>query len=481
MTPDDLYHSSCWTPEWVREHTNGTWLVAPSQPSTHLEGISIDSRTVRQQEVFWAIKGERFDGHDFVIHALQKGAAMVVVDRADAVPKDAGGAVLLVDDTIQAMQRLASSYRDQLRQANCTIIGVVGSNGKTTTRHLIHAVLSTQFRGTQSPKSFNNHIGVPLTLLRAGLGDRFLVAEAGTNHPGEIAWLGRILRPDAVVVTCIGLEHVEHLGDIQGVAEEEASITSSIPPEGVVFVEKDARKHIISASSYRQPAKLISFGHGRSGAKEVRTLMGRRQRFAIGQGIDVDLPLLAWHDVNNALAAVAVGRWMGVHDEKIKQALEQVTPMPGRLEVKSYGPITVIDDTYNANPDSVASAIDVLAEFPIPETGRRVAVLGDMLELGRWETDAHREVGRSLARLIQDGRIHRVFLIGARMDHAAKVLGDADGQIVTHHPTLTPTAKSQVVEALRAGDVVLCKASRGIQLEQMLPAIQDRFREMTAR
>ncbi|MEZ6193311.1 MAG: UDP-N-acetylmuramoyl-tripeptide--D-alanyl-D-alanine ligase [Phycisphaerales bacterium] len=477
MNQTDTATTTGWTPAWLQHVTGGRWLKPPRDLDTALTGLGIDSRAIKPGQVFLAVKGENFDGHDYANKARQAGAAVAIIEREDAaVCTDTPGGVLLVSNTIDALHRLAASYREALRQSGCTVIAVVGSNGKTTTRHLIHAVLSSSFKGTQSPKSFNNHLGVPLTVLGAATDDRFVVAEVGTNHPGEIAALGKLLQPDAVVVTCIGHEHMEFFGDLQGVAEEEASISRFISPDGVMFIESEARKWIEKSKSFKYPAEPVIFGFGKDGATQHRQLINGRQRFAISDSTDIDLPLLAPHDINNALAAVAVGRWMGMDDPAIKYALENVRPMPGRLEVKPFGPVTVIDDTYNANPDSMRAALDVLATYPVAPGGRRVAVLADMLELGALTEQAHREVGSALARMLIDGIIQHVSLVGPLMATAAKAIQQTTAtDRMTHEPDPADQTIQSIAVSIRPGDVVLCKGSRGLRLERLMPIIRDRF------
>jgi UDP-N-acetylmuramoyl-tripeptide--D-alanyl-D-alanine ligase len=491
MTMTDAASTTCFTPAWIQHVTAGRWLTPPADADATLPGFAIDSRAIRPGQVFLALKGENFDGHAFVGAAIKAGASLAIIDREDAAgfgtdrPQAAGlnahaatPGMLLVDNTLDALQRLAVAYRELLRKAGCTVIAVVGSNGKTTTRHLIHAVLSARFKGTQSPKSFNNHIGVPLTLLGASLDDRFVVAEVGTNHPGEIAARGDVLRPDAAVVTCIGQEHLEFFGDLRGVAEEEAAISRFVSPDGVIFIERDARKWITEAKSFNDSIELIEFGLGTDGAAQARSQHGDRQRFAISDATTIDLPLLAPHDINNALAAVAVGRWMGMDGGDIKKALERVKPMPGRLEVKHFGPVTVIDDSYNANPDSMRAALDVLKAYPIGPNGRRVAILGDMLELGAICEEAHREVGQTVLHMLDAGVLHHVSLVGPRMADAASIIdADTPGPGTRRDHELNDEVINAIIRSLRPGDVILCKGSRGLRLERIMPKVKQRFED----
>lgn len=503
MTATDATSKTCWTPAWVRSVTGGRWLSPPAEVDATLTGLGIDSRSIKPGQAFLAVKGENYDGHAFIEQALAAGAAFAIIEREDAAattlprplpgreggipnptprdggshPRDRAPGVLLVDNTVDALHRLADCYRELLRKSGCTVIAVVGSNGKTTTRHLIHAVLSSRFKGTQSPKSFNNHLGVPLTLLTASLEDRFVVAEVGTNHPGEIAALGKLLRPDAAVVTCIGHEHLEFFGDLRGVAEEEACICRFLSPGGVMFIEFDARAWIQRASTFVRPAEPVVYGLGKDGAVKASRRHGDRQRFAISDTVDIDLPLLAPHDVNNAMAAVAIGRWMGMDDAAIKGALEGVRPMPGRLEVKRFGEVTVIDDTYNANPDSMRAALDVLACYPSANDGQRIAVLGDMLELGAISQDAHREVGMIAQAMLASGVLDLLILVGPLMTGAVSVSShDPHAPDVIRFETFNDQTLLAIAQAIQPKDTVLCKASRGLKLERLMPKIQQRFK-----
>lgn len=480
MSSADTTNTACWTPAWLEQVTQGKWLESPQDKHAKLIGIGIDSRTIKPGQVFLAIQGENFDGHNFLSAAFKQGAAVAIIDHENAIDPSNHQPVLLVDDTITALQDLARDYRDRLRDAGCTVIAVVGSNGKTTTRNLIHAVLASTYQGTQSPKSFNNHIGVPLTLLGASLADRYLVAEVGTNHPGEIHTLGELLKPDAAVITSIGHEHMAFFGSLAGVAKEEASITQHLPDDGTLFVEHDAFTYISEAPTYKPTRHPTLFGQGAEAARRNRQLLGDRQRFAISDGTSIDLPLLAAHDVGNALAAVSVGRWLGVDDPAIKSALERVQPMPGRLVIKHFGEVTVIDDTYNANPDSVMAALDVLTDMPTPDSARRVAVLGDMLELGDLSMDAHTQVGQRLVHMAQAGSLQHADLVGPLMAQAHAVIkASHPGLPVTHHADCNEPALDSIANSIKAGDIVLCKASRGLQLERLVDKIQSRFSGQT--
>lgn len=466
---------SSWTPAWVQNATGGRWLHPPDKPEAQLTGLGIDSRTLKPGHIFLAVKGEHFDGHRFIQPAFNAGATIAIIDQPSETCDQPQAGLLLVDNTLDALHQLARSHRQALRAAGCHVIAVAGSNGKTTTRHLIHTVLSSKLRGTQSPKSFNNHLGVPLTLLGASINDDFVVAEVGTNHPGEIDALGKLLQPDSAVITCIGKEHMEFFGDLQGVADEEAAITRHLPPGAKVFIEADAWQWIKNTQTYSTKTRAIVYENDPKPESFTKTNRAA-QIFSISDTVTVDLPLIAPHDRLNARAAVLVGQAMGVPDNLIKTALQTVKPMPGRLEVKHFGPVTVIDDSYNANPDSTQAALDVLANFSITKQGRRLAILGDMLELGAISETSHREIGSTVLKMIDSDILHHAILIGPAMASAADELaGTKTKAHVTHHTTTDQSNFDTITDSLQPNDVVLVKGSRGLQLENLVTAIGDRL------
>ncbi len=462
-----------WDHANIAQATGGVWLEQPSPAAPPVRGVSIDSRAVSAGQLFIAIKGEKFDGHDFVDLALRSGAAMAIVSRPPKLQPSTGSPILLVRDTVAALQRLAAAHREGLKR----VIAVVGSNGKTTTRGLIHTVLCSALRGTQSPKSFNNHLGVPLTLLSAREEEDFVVVEVGTNHPGEIDALGRIVRPDAAVIVSIGQEHMEFFGTLEAVAAEEASILAHVRPGGLaVVIDDEPASSLLREHVQRQSSRLSVVRFSSRQLRRCET-SERGVRFAT-ESMSVELPLLGRHNAVNALAAVEVGRWAGLSDGAVARALASAAPPTMRLNVKSLGPVTVIDDCYNANLDSMTRALEVLREYGVgptsvawDSTGRRVAVLGDMLELGESGPECHRKLGGLIA-----DHADLAVLVGRLSLFAAEAL-------LRHWPPERVVAFAQwsaevpttVAALLRAGDVVLVKASRGTALERVIPAIEQRF------
>lgn len=471
----DLTGSAFWTPAAAAHLTGGRWLIEPADPAAALTGLTTDSRSLAPGQVFLALRGERFDGHDYLPAALAQGAGLAIVERRVDVRSEGVG-VLLVDDAVAALHALARGWRDVLREAGCRVIAVAGSNGKTTTRHLVHAALGGKLTGTQSPKSFNNHLGVPLTLLAARAAHDFVAVEIGSNHPGEVAQLCAIAQPDAAIVTSIGREHLEHFGSLDAVAMEEGAVLAALPAAGVAIVHDEAWPMIKPHVELSAGVRLVRYGE--SNDADVRLITSepapRGQRLTVTPGGSIELPLLGRHNAVNALAAVAAARWLGVDDDAAAAALARVEPVEGRLQVLRYGPVTVLHDAYNANPDSVAAALRTLAEQPVGDGGRRVAVLGDMFELGPASPDEHRGVGE---RLIELGdAVGLVVVIGALSMFIAEGLqGRWPGERLRVFAGWDDTLPGTVADALRPGDVVLIKASRGMKLERLLPAIEAKF------
>ena len=463
-----------WDPENIRRVTAGRWLQrsaggVPQEPT----GVSTDSRSIRRGQVFIALRGERFDGHDYLGAAAEAGAAMLIVDREAAGNACAAphADVLLVEDAYAALRRLAAAYR---RTLHATVVAVTGSVGKTTTKQLIHAVLATRMTGTASPKSYNNHIGVPLTLLNAAPADRYVIVEVGTSGPGEIAALAQIVEPDVAVITHIGTAHLERLGSKAAIAAEKASLLRHLREGGLAVVNGDARE---LDAHLRAVGRLIRYGWGE--ANDLRLTACDADdagvRFTVNGRADFALSMLGEHNAVNALAAVAVGRHLNLSDEQIAAGLRRAKPEAMRLNLKRFGAgdrrLTVIDDAYNANPDSMAAAIGVLGRLAT-EGGRRVAVLGDMAELGEQAAELHRELGRQLGAT----DIDRAVLIGPLMLYAAEALQRAWPVDRVHAIAAWSDATADEVAALiEAGDTVLIKASRAAGLERLLPAIAGRF------
>lgn len=470
--------------------TGAAWLARPESPG-HIEGVSIDSRSVTHGQVFVAIKGQNHDGHDHLAQAVSAGANLLIVSREmnpaaiAALPRQV--AILRVADTGAALLRLAGAYRKTLERTR--VVAVAGSNGKTTTTRLIDAVLKGAMRGSASQKSFNNAIGVPLTILAAKRTDQYLVCEVGTNAPGEIAPLARAIEPDIAVITSIGREHLEGLGSLRGVVQEETSLLAGVRPGACAILNADAPMLLESVRPGVFGANLsniVWFGASERADLRVSRIRtnGPGISFAINERHELSIPLLGAHNAMNAAAAAGVARRMGLEWDVIANGLASVAPAPMRLERVDAGGVWFLNDAYNANPESMLAALDTFAHAcEAASPARRVAILGDMLELGDATAESHAEVGRVLLdRASPAGAgtrsiLDRVVLVGNNMARACEVIqthGVSLEMDVSHVSNLTDAIAAQIAAQLRTGDAVLLKGSRGMGLERVLGAWQER-------
>lgn len=451
--------------EEIRRHVHGLWRTAGTDAT--VRGVSIDSRTAQEGELFIAIRGDRFDGHDFLSQAAAAGCPAAVVLREAVLPDDVDAlfpsGVIGVTDTTVALGELASYYRDQV---SASTIAVTGSNGKTTVKQMIHHILSSHLTGSSSPKSFNNNIGVPLTLLAVKAGDDYVVCEVGSNAPGEIAALAAMVRPHVAVITSVAATHLEKLISVDHVAIEKASILGSLAVDGLAVVWADSNELARAMVPYDR--RTIRFGV--SDDAELRLTGfetdGRTQRFEVNGRLWVDLPLPGRHNAMNALAALAVAQRLGIAEADAAAALADFPGTPQRLDRVDGTCLTLINDAYNSNPASLAAAVDVLGQTP---GKRRVLIAGDMAELGKDTKQIHTDTGRQIASeavdlLIGVGKLGRYIAQGAA----------AGGAEVEEFASVTAAGRG-VGKLLRRGDVVLLKGSRVMQMERLVAPICKAF------
>ena len=438
-------------------------------PETRVHRVCTDSRQARPGDLFFALPGGRFDGHAFMKEAAERGSTGIVAERK-RVPADWGGcAIIAVEDTRRALGRLAAQYRAEFV---VPIVAVGGSNGKTTTKELIAAVLRQELAVLWSEASFNNDIGVPLTLLRLEESHRAGVLEVGTNHPGELAPLVKMIRPDYGVLTCIGREHLEFFGDVAGVAREEGSLAELLPVDGTLFVNGDDEWTVRAAERTRAKVTRVGLAAGNDWRARSLHLDQHGVRFKV-EGPRADfageyrIQLFGRHQVVNALFALAIGVELGLKRADVARGLAECRPPKMRLELWEHNGVRVLDDAYNANADSVAAALQVLQELPC--NGRRVAVLGDMAELGAQSQAAHEEVGRRAAEL----GVGQLFAVGAMASVVARAARDAGLTRVFEFADVE-TAGAAVKSFVRNGDVVLLKASRVARLERIGELLRGR-------
>lgn len=443
--------------------------IRAGRPDVAVGRVATDSRRVERGDLFIALAGDRFDGHAYLGQAAAQGAvaALVAADRLSGAVVPAGLAMVVVDDTRAALGRLAAGYRQQF---DLPVVAVGGSNGKTTTKELLASVLRESGRPLWSEASFNNDIGVPLTLLRLERAHTAAVLEAGTNHPGELAALLRLLQPGYGVLTSIGREHLEHFGDLAGVAREEGALAEALPTGGTLFLNGDSEW--APAIARRSRAAVVTVGTGASHHWRATriTLSGDGVRFEVEAprpefSGEYALQLLGRHQVTNALLALAAGAALGATPEQARRGLAACPPPKMRLQVWEARGVRVLDDAYNANADSMLAALEVLREYPC--RGRRVAVLGDMAELGAEAAAAHREVGR---RCGQAG-VDRLVAVGRWAAETARAAREAGvGEVLEFDGVLAAAAGA--ARLADPGDVVLLKASRSTGLERLGEALR---------
>ena len=454
---------------WVATATGGT--LRPGSAAVRFERVSTDSRTAGPGDLFVALRGERFDAHDFLPEVVARGVAGILV--ADGCePRSTGSvAVVTVPDTRVALGRMAAKYRSEF---SLPVVCVVGSNGKTTTKDLLAGLVATLGAVHRSEASFNNDVGVPLTLLGLGSNHRVAVLEAGTNHPGELAPLLGSIAPQVGVLTGIGREHLEHFGSLDGVAEEEGTIASVLPPDGLLVLNGDSG--FSEGIAARCRAEVVRFGEGAGNAWRV---VSSRSTWE-GQEFELATPAPGWsgtwrvgvpgrHMAVNAAGALAAACRLGVSAEAARTALARFRATKQRMEVLEAGGIRILNDCYNANADSMAAALQTL--FDLPCAGRRVAVLGDMAELGPASEPAHGEVG-----MLAVGRADLLFAVGQRAGLTAGAAAAAGMGGVSAHAdveSLLPV----LLATVRPGDVVLVKASRSARLERVTAGLLGRLGE----
>lgn len=450
--------SGYWTDAKVREA-----LGLDGAEPVEFSGISTDTRTIEADALFVALEGERFDAHEFLKEAAETGARGAVVSR---VPDDAPSGLVFyhVEDTLEALGRLAQMYR---RSLDARVCAVVGSNGKTTTKELARAALETRYRVHATRGNLNNLIGVPLTLLSAPPESEALVIEAGTNSPGEIARLGEIIEPDAVIVTSIAEEHLEGLRDLAGVLEEETSILDTLPTDGVAIVAEDPVE-LPERARERAPKVRVAGWSERAdeGLRAEQTELDDVGRASFRwRGHVVRLDVRGQINVRNALLALAIADEWGVAEADAVASLAEAGPPSMRSEVLRYGDLMVIADCYNANPASVEAAVDLLVS--LPRRGGRVAVLGTMGELGPTSAALHRRT----AEAVVDAELDLVVATGDFADAFGPLTDRLDERLVRVEDP--DGVYSVLADRLTGEETVLLKASRSVALERLLPKFED--------
>lgn len=442
----------------MAEACHGIYIGNPEDAKKEVTAITTDSRKAEPGGVFAAIRGERVDGHDFIPGVLKKGALCVISEKQ---PVTEQGNYIVVEDTIQALGAIAGYYREQL---GIPVVGVTGSVGKTSTKEMIASVLAQKYRTLKTAGNFNNNLGLPLTIFRLTEEDEIAVLEMGISHFGEMHELARIAKPDTCVITNIGQCHLEFLGDRDGVLRAKSEIFDFLPEDGHIILNGEDDK--LSAIREVKGIRPVFFGFEKEDGVwadhvQAQGLAGISCQIHTPQGsFDVTVPIPGLHMVLNALAGTAVGLQYGLTLAQIQAGIESLQPVAGRFHIIQTDDYTIIDDCYNANPVSMKSSLSVLADA----LGRKVAILGDMGELGTNEQELHREVGSYAASLDIDrfltvGPLARYIADGILAEHP-----EADVICYENLQKLLHDLNRQLVK----GDTILVKASHFMHFEKLV-------------
>ncbi len=424
------------------------------------QGYSIDSRTIQSGELFFAVKGERMDGHDFVAQALEAGAVAAVVRKDQLARFPVKSRLIAVDDTLVALQTVATAVR---RLWGKKAIAITGSVGKTSTKEAIAHVLSNKYRIHRSKGNFNNHFGLPLGLLKLESGHEIAVIEMGMSHAGEITALARITLPDEGVVTAVAPVHLENFDSVASIGRAKYELIASLPAGGTAFLNSD--DEYVSQFGRDFHGRVVMFGLKSTAdvrAENIQLLGSSGAHFdLVGGGCRqaVSSPWLGTHNVYNVLAAAAVGLQHGISPSQVADAISSLAPVDKRGQVLQLGNITVLNDCYNSSPKALMAAVETLAAM---EGKRHIVVAGEMLELGATAEQLHRECGRNMP----PGKID--FVLGVR--GLARSLADAarENGLPAEFVKTPEEAGEWLARETRDGDVVLLKASRGVKLEKAL-------------
>ncbi len=437
--------------------------------SLPISGISINSREIENGKIFIAIRGERLDAHQFISDAFKRGALACVVARNwfTVQNKDSlRGNFIVVQDTLFTLQEISHYYR---KKFDIPFLAITGSNGKTTTKEMIAAVLRQKFNVLKNPGNLNNHIGLPLTLLKLDKNHEFAITEMGTNHFGEISRLAEIGAPNYGLITNIGPAHLEFFGSLDGVYRAKTELWEYLEKEGLgTFVNMDdpyLRKKL--------PAVPDVIEYGFEYGKDVRgELVGMdssgHPAFRCGE-LEIQLSVPGMHNIYNALAAVAVGKKFGVSDEKIKLALESFQSADKRMEILDIGGMKIINDCYNSNSASAKRALETLGQME--SSGKKIAILGDMFELGDVSEKEHFSVGEYCSKL---KKIDFLLAVGEMSKFTVEAAKDSLGDRAVHFSNKSDL-KKYVLKLLKPGDLILIKGSRGMAMEEITQFIKEKF------
>jgi UDP-N-acetylmuramoyl-tripeptide--D-alanyl-D-alanine ligase len=438
-------------------------VLLQGDPAQALRGVTTDSRQLRPGELFLALKGERFDGHNFLASAIEAGAGAVMVTEDVTINKKI--AVIKVADTQEAFGRIARFHRDRF---SIPVVGITGSNGKTTTKDLVTAVLSGRFSVVSTVGNFNNEIGLPLTLLRLSEQTQVAVVEMGMRGLGQIKELAGIAKPNIALITNVGLTHLELLGTQGNIAKAKQELVEALPDDGLAILNGD--DPLVRRMQTVTNAKTLFFGiegpelDCRAGEIEFQENGSSFTVHFKGETFDLAIPLPGRHNILNTLAAVTLGKELGISNEVIRQSLAAPSLTGKRLNMITKNGYRIIDDTYNASPTSVKASLDVLSETGNPR--RRIAVLADMLELGPDSVAIHHQIGEYAGTV----GIDHLFAFGVfAREYVSGINGISEGKGEYFSTKLALIA--ELKQFIQPGDTVLVKGSRGMKMEEIVEAL----------
>ena len=451
----------------IAELAGGT--IAAGNRDATVSRVSTDSRTLQAGDLFVPLRGENFDGHKFIQQAAERGAVGAMVEEKWNGNAPAGFALIRVADTLLGYQTLAANYRAALP---LKVIAITGSNGKTSTKDFVAATLARKFRVTKTAGNFNNHVGLPQTMLAASRDDEIAVWEIGMNHPGEIAALAKLAAPDIAIITNVGIAHIEFMGSREAIAGEKGALAEAVAADGTVILNADDQ--FTESIAKRTGARIVLAGieNGSVRATDI-SQNATGSEFTILEGAHrcrAHLPVPGIHMVQNAMLAVAAGRVFNLSLEECAVGLASTPLTKARLQIKEIDGIQFIDDSYNANPDSMKAALRTLME--LDSDGRRIAVLGEMGELGAESERGHREVGEAAAQMRIDQLIAVGSTGGGTIARAAEKAGLKKSVAVDSHEKAAELLEKNAAP----GDLVLIKGSRAARMERVLEEFTKRRR-----
>ncbi|MGC8764829.1 MAG: UDP-N-acetylmuramoyl-tripeptide--D-alanyl-D-alanine ligase [Brevinematia bacterium] len=449
------------TPDFLTESLGTNPIIKGSVKKDVNLKISIDSRTIAETDCFIAIKGERFDGHNFIEECFKKGVRYFVINRfkkSKVINRIESGCIWCVNDTIEALERIAKAYK---REIFANTVAITGSSGKTTVRELIYSILSKKYNVHTARKNYNNEIGLPLTILEAPEKTNIFVLELGMNHRGEISRLSRIIKPFASVITNIGYAHIGNLGSRKNIAKAKAEIFDGMNKGGYVFLNRDDDYYAYLKRI--SPCEVIDFSSSDIKVIEDRGIDGYVIDY---EGEKIDFVLPGRHNLSNLACALKVGEFFRISKDKIIEALSEFRPVSGRSEVVK-SKVVIINDSYNANPASMKAAFEILSRAP----SRKIAVISDMLELGKDEVKFHEELGN----WIDTGNfVDVIFAYGKLSKHTINNIKNT--KIIKFWFEKKEDLIKSLISFINQSDTILIKASHGMRLDEVFEALKEKYK-----